>query len=53
MSSESSAVEQLEDGMQRPVFAVKQLQWRGAKMTRFVKRLDAKAMHEQKKQAVN
>lgn len=52
MSSESSAVEQLEDGTERPVIAVKQLQWRGAKATRFLKRLDAKATQKKSKQSI-
>ena len=52
MSSESSAVEQFEDGTERPVIAVKQLQWRGAKVTRFLKRLDAKAAHKKSKQSI-
>ena len=46
MSSESSGVEQMEDGTDRSVIVVKPLQWRGAKATRFLKQLDVKAMHK-------
>lgn len=52
MSSESSGVEQMEDGTDRPVIVVKPLQWRGAKATRFLKRLDAKAVHKKSRQSI-
>ena len=52
MSSESSDVEQMEDGEDRPVIAVKQLPWRGAKATRFLKRLDARAADKKSKQSI-
>ena len=52
MSSESSGVEQLEDGSDRSVIIVKQLPWRGPKASRFLKRLDAKATHKKSKQSL-
>lgn len=52
MSSESSGVDQLEDGTDHSVIVVEPFQWRGAKATRLLKRLDAKAMYKKSKQSI-
>ena len=51
MSSESSDVEELEDGTTRSVMVVRQLPWRGKKATRVLKRLDSKANNKKSMQS--
>ena len=53
MSSEYSDVEEMEDGTECSVISVKPLPWRGAKASRFLKRLDSKAKTKMSKQSIH